>query len=178
MAQRMILYTSQSEGITLGASGDTWMECLLALSDEFGEGVLPLYEKTREELENVAQAVAEAFAEELDGIHTDIADAVERQTAEEATSAEPTQRDKVLAAINDVAESDREPADGGGEQQPLDTSRPSGSDEDDAVRPAGGNTDASTDQPVCTVCGATTTPDFAKLTKLEHGEVRCPDCTP
>lgn len=61
-----ISYTSSSEGITLGVSAEDWMSCLLALSKEFGDGVLPLYEKTREEMKDLFEAVAEAFSEEVE----------------------------------------------------------------------------------------------------------------
>ena len=170
----MILYTSDSEGITLGVSGATWMECLLALSDEFGEGILPLYEKTHEEIEQVAAAVAESFADELSGTKADIAKAVMR-TAQEKKDADATQRqrEQVKAALADPDGAIQDP-DGGGKQESFDTkTREDSGPTDDAVRPAGSNTDF-----VCSICGADTPPDYAKLTKLEHGEVRCPDCTP
>lgn len=178
MAKRIILYTSQSEGMTLGVSGETWMECLLALSEEFGEGLLPLYEKTKEELANVSEAVAQAFEEELVGISEDMAQAViDEAEKKDSTSEAQQRREKVRAALESVATSDQ--PDGGGEQQSLPEAREEGSDEDDAAPPSGGDGDPVPDPTtVCSICGGDTTPDYAKLTKLEHGEVRCPNCTP
>lgn len=172
MAQRLIFYTSDAEGITIGVSGQTWMECLLALSDEFGEGIPVLFEKTKAELEQLSMAVAESFTDEVEEIAANMAQAVMRQKAdpdEETERAAEDSRAAVRAAIaaSEVPD-DAAPPDSGARQESL----PDG----DAVRPAGSETDP--DAPTCEVCGATTTKDYATVTKLEYGEVRCPDCTP
>lgn len=102
MATVSIHYTSQSEGITIGVHGSDWMECLLRLEDEFGDGVMPLYEKTRDEMRQLFEAVGETFAEE-------VTRAKELQRSRRA----PTQPELVADTGEGGGEADEEDADGG-----------------------------------------------------------------
>lgn len=52
-----VSYTSNTEGITVGVSADSFVTALGALVEEFGEGVVPLYEHTRNEFIDLCRAV-------------------------------------------------------------------------------------------------------------------------
>ena len=155
------------------------MECLLALEEEFGEGLLPLYEKVKDEVTNVAEAVAESFAEELQDINQRLQKeasepvgerADEEEVASEAQAGLP-ERDRLSEALSIFFDKE------GGTEAPADVPPPN-----DAAPPPRSDGDpsgaAGGEQFICAICAAETTKDYATLTRLEHGEVRCPDCTP
>lgn len=152
--QFQIQFTSSSEGITLGVVGDDWMSCLLALSDEFGDGILPLYEKTRDEMGQVFRAVEEAFAEE-------VKDAKGRQSRQAAA---------VVAEQPELEDPGVEDPDGGGgDEDRDDVDGGTGSGDPDPV--------ANPDH-VCAICSAEITADLAEASEMMHGEPRCKSCMP
>ena len=151
--QYQIQYTSDSEGITIGVIGDDWMSCLLALTDEFGDGALPLYEKTREEMADLFRAVEETFEEEIKS-------AKKQQAAQQRTALEEPQPEL------DEAHTGSRPAE-------------DGEDDDEGV---GTHEEVALpdpdDQYLCTICAAEITKDLAQATEMMHGEPRCNDCKP
>lgn len=66
MLSYTVSYTSSSEGVTIGVSGDSFVEALSALVEEFGEGVVPLYEHTRSEFIELCKAIDVHVHEEDD----------------------------------------------------------------------------------------------------------------
>ena len=163
--RRMILYTT-GDGVTLGITGDTWMDCLLALEEDFGEGMLPLYEAAKEEMGNVVEAVAETFAEELN--------VAARPVAVQVVEDQPLDlEDDDATEQRDTADEDDDPLDifkGGDDEQGDST--PRGHPDPVAQKPRGGGT------ATCSVCAGETTKDYAELTTMLHGEALCPDCAP
>ncbi len=149
----MISYTSNTEGITISAIGDTMVEALSKLADEFGEGITLLYEHTHEEARLIAESI------ELSATPRP-----EPQEPTDEAAPDTTDGMDVFAPPQDVP--DPEPAvAGAGEQDPAPTT---GGVE---AEPAGDSGER------CAICGTSVTADRATASRITAGEVRCSGCT-
>ena len=177
--QRMIAYTSDAEGITVAVIGDTWMDCLLGLAEDVGDGVMVLHEATMEEFEQTAAAVAESYAGTIEAVtKRQVEEPLAERTVSPAAEAERAAR--ALARAEREAEQEAKDAEIEGSLSIFheDGTEPpgGGAGQDQTASGTGAQRGGST--AMCEVCGAETTADHAELAVILHGEKRCPDCMP
>lgn len=173
MATHSVSFTSSTEGITFGVHADSFVEALSLLVEEFGEGVIPLYEHTRGEFMELCRAVEEA----------DRAPQLPQQQDETAPGGSRSLREDPDLAIFAEPEGDQT----SGVREAPDEGVGREADRDDPVEEPRLTTGAAVPEevhevpeehgPVCAVCGDTVTTDRAKATLLMQGEVRCNDCS-
>lgn len=146
-------YTSETEGITIGAYGESPVDALAKLAEEFGEGITLLYEHTREELL--------AITETIEAITETIEPPGQESQGEEDQRPIPAETDESLSIFLEGGEDEDASTDNGTEDGGSSEAHREG---------AGGD--------ACSICGNEVTADRAKASQLLHGEVRCQECSP
>lgn len=169
MVEFMITYTSKSEGISIGVIGDSYMECLLSLCDEFGDGVMPLYEATRNELEETAKAVADSYRDKIEEMtKKHLVEASNAITVSEVKEPSGIDEDSSTKDVGETSDADE---DGTATQREISAFKKA------AQSIAEIDQDAPS-SPECSICSAPITADEATASRIMHGQPRCKDCRP
>lgn len=157
----IVSYTSQSEGFTIGATGDSMVEALSQLAEEFGEGITLLYEHTHRELSLIVETIEKERTPA--DVAQDPTDEEIQQMADEAEAGyskeELREREALATFRGDVPDPD----------VPVPQTRGKAADE------KAGSTEDLTE--TCSICGAGITKDRAIASELTYGDKRCSECS-
>lgn len=167
MATHSVSFTSSTEGITFGVHSDSFVGALSLLVEEFGEGVIPLYEHTRAEFVELCRAV--------EGAKTDASSLREQPNPADERGPVAVPEDDALSIFTQPEGGEdagvrAAPHEGDGGEADSERASEAGDAPEEPV-------EAVQEQHVCVVCGAGVSADRAKATTLMQGEVRCPDCS-
>lgn len=154
-----VLFTG-TEGMTIGVQGDSFLSCMAALSDEFGDGVLLMFEDTKAQLLGTATVLADSDPAEVDEALVGLAEQIDQH--EEVTEDAPRQAEPPPPPTEEQ----------GGTQQEL----PTDQDRDDA--PQGAERDPDPDQSQCSICGTGIEQAVANYSRAMFGDERCATCMP
>lgn len=161
MVQYMVSYTSENDGVTIGVIADTSVEAISELVDNFGEGIVPLYENTRAELAALVESLESRPIETKATTDEEEAEQLEVESDEDAPGGVAPDPEGV-------------PSDDGANAVPE---RDGPAPEADAGSNEGGGSVNVFANHHCNVCGKEITQDRAKATELMLGEPRCTDCS-